>query len=167
MLMLHILMHILSDTCTQCRPIAYYESLEEHICGPYLSNKTLYYNPNTWQSDYEVKNALAILQPVLSSHCLSNLVLLACQARFRECREVSHDSAWGSVMLPSLMVREARVIHPFATPTETYSLIMQCRSECEKHVDIWKRCVDEIEIEQTAEERARFNTIRQQTVCYL
>jgi hypothetical protein len=42
---------------------------------------------------------------------------------------------------------------------------MQCRSECEKHVSIWEKCIDEKE--GNAEAKEAFANLRRQVVCYL
>ena len=47
----------------------------------------------------------------------------------------------------------------------TYNLLLQCRSECEKHADIWQQCIDEVGT--NAEAKEALNTARHGTVCYL
>jgi hypothetical protein len=106
-----VVLFIFRVLCTKCRIIDNYESLE--LCGPYLRNETLYYNPSS-HSEELIRTLFGILYPVLSSDCASNLLALVCRNWFRECREVPTDSAVGSVMMPmpSLIVREVEVITP-------------------------------------------------------
>jgi hypothetical protein len=100
MLMLHILMH------AKCRMIDDYDSML--ACGPYLSNTTAYYLPNS-EFDKVLHLLKALFLAQLSPDCFSNILSYACRSMFKECRRVAHDSALKSVMLPSLMVRAARV----------------------------------------------------------
>jgi hypothetical protein len=118
-------------------------------------------------SETKINGVLNTIKSALSPDCFSNLLAFGCRTWFRECREVSTDSAVGSVMLPSLMVREAEVITPTKSQRQlTHSLLTQCRSECEMHVAIWEQCINEIEIGTNAEAKETLNTIRQQAVSY-
>ena len=148
--------------CAKCRTFDNFKSLE--ACGPYLSNETVYYKPSVF-SEQNINTVFGLIKSAMSPDCFSNLLAFGCRTWFRECREVSTDSAVGSVMLPSLMVREAEVITPTKPQRQlTYSLLVQCRSECEKHAHIWEQCINEIGT--NAEAKEVFNTIRQQAVCY-
>ena len=100
MLMLHILTH------AKCRMIDDYDSML--VCGPYLSNTTAYYQPNV-EFDKQLAFLKGLFMAQLSPDCFSNLMSYACRSMFKECQKVAHDSALKSVMLPSLMVRAARV----------------------------------------------------------
>jgi hypothetical protein len=95
--------------CAKCRTFDHFKSLK--VCGPYLSNATVYYKP-TMFSEFIMNAALEMIKPAISPDCFSNVLAFACRRWFKECREVITDSAVGSVMLPSLMVREAEVITP-------------------------------------------------------
>jgi hypothetical protein len=146
-----------SGPYTKCRTIDKFEGL--HTCKPYLNNQTLYFNPYP-ENDFRVKSAMALLQPGLSEDCASNLFSLFCRSWFRECGE-ARGSGLEKVVLPSLMVREAGVITPQKpNHNSTDSLLMQCRSECEKHRDKWKNCTEGMDT------RA-LDTIRQQAVSHL
>ncbi len=136
---------------TKCRTIDNYESL--HTCKPYLDNETLYFNPNP-ENDFRIKSVMALLQPGLSKACASNLFALFCRSWFQECRK-ARGSTLESVVLPSLMVREAGVITPHKSSHNSLTLLMQCRSECEKHLDKWKNCTEGMD------------TLRQQAVSHL
>jgi hypothetical protein len=100
MLHLHIPMH------AKCRMIDDYDSML--VCGPYLSNTTAYYQPSS-EFDKQLDLLKGLFMAQLSPDCFSNLLAYACRSMFKECRKVVHDSALKSVILPSLMVRTARV----------------------------------------------------------
>ncbi len=111
-----------SGPYTKCRTIDNFESL--HTCKPYLNNETLYYNPYA-DNDFRIKAAMAPLQPGLSKDCTSNLFWLLCRSWFRECRK-ARDGSSGlkSVVLPSLMVREAAVITPQKPSRDSLTLCL-------------------------------------------
>ncbi len=69
-----------------------------------------------------------MIKPAMSPDCVSNLLAFACRTWFRECREVSPDSAVGSVMLPSLMVRETEVISP-SNPSDNSLTLCPCSAD--------------------------------------
>jgi hypothetical protein len=108
--------------CAKCRTVDDFESLE--LCGPYLSNETVYYKPSYYSED-KINAVLGMIKPAISPNCTSNLFAFACRTWFRECREVSTNSAVGSVMLPSLMVRETEVITP-QTPSDNSLTLCPC-----------------------------------------
>ena len=121
--------HISDTLCTQCRTFDNFKSLE--VCRPYLSNETVYYKP-TMSSETKIEAVLGAIKPSISPDCFSNLLAFACRTWFRECREVFTDSAVGSVMLPSLMVRETEVIAP-QTPSDN-SLLTLCPCSADRNV---------------------------------
>ena len=155
MLMLHML------TRAKCRIIDDYDSVL--VCGPYLSNTTAYYQPNV-EFDKQLAFLKGLFMAQLSPDCFSNLVSHACRSMFKECQKVAHDSALKSVMLPSLMVRAARVRSQTIISFDSLNELTQCRSECEKYVSIWETCIDEKD--GNAEAKEAFANLRRQFVCY-
>jgi hypothetical protein len=111
--------------CAKCRTFDHFKSLE--ACGPYLSNETVYYKPSLY-NEKKINAVLIAIKPAVSPDCFSNLLAFGCRTWFRECREVSTDSALGSVMLPSLMVREAEVITP-QNPSENSLTLHSCSAD--------------------------------------
>ncbi len=117
--------HISDILCTQCRTFDNFKSLK--ACGPYLSNETVYYMP-AMLSEKKINDLFATIESAISPNCFSNLLAFGCRTWFRECREVSTDSAVGSVMLPSLMVREAQVITP-QNPSDNSLTLCSCSAD--------------------------------------
>jgi hypothetical protein len=105
--------------CAKCHTFDHFKSLE--ACGPYLSNETVYYKPSLF-SEKKINGVLNTIKAAISPDCFSNLLAFGCRTWFRECQEVFTDSAVGSLMLPSLMVREAEVItHKISATTHLLS----------------------------------------------
>ncbi len=65
-----------------------------------------------------------IINSVMNPLCSSNVISLICNSWFRECMSVEDDfNRGGGLWLPSLL----------------------CRHQCEKHWDIWNKCVADLE----------------------
>ncbi len=108
--------------CAKCRTFDNFKHLE--ACGPYLNNETAYYKPSVYNEE-KINVLFGVMKSAMSPDCVSNLLAFGCRTWFRECREVSTDSSVGSVMLPSLMVREAEVITPQNPSNNSrYALLM-------------------------------------------
>jgi hypothetical protein len=69
-----------------------------------------------------------VLRSTMSPACASNMVALNCHSNFKECVQVEDATAARNKMwLPSLL----------------------CRSECERHYEMWETCLAEIEADPT------------------
>jgi hypothetical protein len=94
-------------------------------CQTHLGNATLYhrqvwpYPTLTYMIDEMAKIFTQYMDPV----CAANAVDIACNAMFRECGQVENAFAGENLWLPALM----------------------CRSECDKHAQIWEGCLREME----------------------
>ena len=107
----------------QCRPFQYFSEKNLEVCFPFLSNTSTYYlldspDLDTYPHSY-VAGMADLMKTVLNAECLSNVLAVVCHSWFRECREVSKPTGDEKTWVPSLL----------------------CRSECEKHLDVWNKCV--------------------------
>jgi hypothetical protein len=64
-----------------------------------------------------------ILNNALNPICASNAISLACHTAFKECKAVEDASTGTQLWLPSLL----------------------CRSECDRHLEAWNTCLDNLE----------------------
>jgi hypothetical protein len=118
-------LHISDTLHTKCRTFDNFKYLK--ACGPYLSNETVHYKPSLY-SEEKILGVIDAIKSAMSPNCSSNLLAFACRTWFRECREVSTDSVLGSVMLPSLMVREAEVITS-QNPSDNSLTLCSCSAD--------------------------------------
>jgi hypothetical protein len=101
------------NPCNDCQAMDDFTSLG--VCRPYLRNETLYYKASDHldQLLVPINVVFDMLRPFLSNDCTSNFLAWACRSWYRECKlVVTHDSALGSVIVPSLMVCEAENHEP-------------------------------------------------------
>ena len=64
-----------------------------------------------------------ILKNALNPTCSSNAISLACRAAFKECMAVGDAATGSKLWLPSLL----------------------CRSECDRHLEVWNTCLGDLE----------------------
>jgi hypothetical protein len=98
----------------KCRPL----HSRNTICANYLNETTMYYSLDTPPSDLEnlFEPAFEILESVMVPDCVANVMNLMCNSWFKPCQEIEGD--W----VPSLL----------------------CRSDCERHLQVWNECVANI-----------------------
>jgi hypothetical protein len=82
------------------------------------------------------------IKAVMSAECSSNMLSLFCRSQFRECGQVENTSYEQAMWVPSLM----------------------CRSECERHYEIWNQCV--AELEKNPVNKAAFNDMMKTLVAF-
>ena len=73
----------------------------------------------------------------MTAECSFNVLSLFCRSQFRECAQVEDTSYEQAMLVPSLL----------------------CRSECERHHEIWNQCV--ADLEKNPVDKAAFNNMMQ------
>jgi hypothetical protein len=77
-----------------------------------------------------------VIESVMNPTCASNVMSLMCHSWFKECRQVDGGSTANRRWLPSL----------------------PCRSECDKHMQTWKMCLDDLGLENDPVAKITFKT---------
>jgi hypothetical protein len=123
----------------QCRRFPKFDESYLQTCHRYLDNSTYYYLADTpfidnahGPSGFSLVTQIAtVIKNVLNPTCTSNIMSLVCRTWFRECKQVQDQSSSSSnqIRLPSLM----------------------CRHECERHLEIWDKCLLDLQIDSAAE----------------
>jgi hypothetical protein len=72
----------------------------------------------------------SVFDQAMSPKCASNVKSLMCRSTFKECRQVE-DASGSLLWFPSLL----------------------CRSECERHQDMWSSCLEDIEKDPEAKQK--------------
>jgi hypothetical protein len=76
----------------------------------------------------QVSQFASLLENVLNPTCTSNAMSLMCQTTFKACKAVEDAATGTQRWLPSLL----------------------CRSECDKHLEVWDKCLGDLEKEPDA-----------------
>jgi hypothetical protein len=69
-----------------------------------------------------------IIESAMNPTCASNVMSLVCHSWFKECKQVDGRSTGNKKWLPSLL----------------------CRSECEKHQQVWGTCLEDLDKDPAA-----------------
>jgi hypothetical protein len=107
-------------------------ALSRSIRSPHLANvfqaktKTPFLDDANGEFGFSVLGQLAdMIESAMNPTCASNVVSLLCHAAFKECKPVGDGSTENQRRLPSLL----------------------CRSECNKHWEIWNTCLKGLGLE--------------------
>ena len=69
-----------------------------------------------------------LINSAMNPTCASNVLSLMCHTIFKECKSVDDATTGTQMWLPSLL----------------------CRSECDRHLEAWNTCLDDLEKEPDA-----------------
>jgi hypothetical protein len=75
-----------------------------------------------------IGQAADFFRTAMNSECASNVISMICHSIFKECGQVETDAQQKQVWLPSLL----------------------CRSECDRHLEKWNTCLDNLETDPKA-----------------
>jgi hypothetical protein len=85
----------------------------------------------------------SFMQNALNPACAANVMSVICSFAYRQCKQVEDRPAENPVWLPSLL----------------------CRSDCERHLETWHSCLDNLEHDPDA--KRNFETQMAQAVTCL
>jgi hypothetical protein len=82
-----------------------------------------------------------LVENALNPSCSANVMTLLCRSWFKECVQVEDTSTAAQIWLPSMM----------------------CRSECDRHLDAWNKCLASLDEDPDA--KKNFETQMMEVVC--